>query len=203
MATQINSFYRDHAMEYATFSTDGLVVTLPSEKESGLFHDVHCADGRATSCDCKGFEYKHHCKHLTIVQDFLNSKNPRITEVEAGKWYIVNRNTQVWFDAEMQQWFAVGPTENALEIVLAHIEEQQAVKEAEEIVASPVVEEIAEAPDPEKHFWSNSQGCYCYRLMPKEPVAFLSDVKVPAIEAPKFDPNKALFGKQNRAFSII
>lgn len=29
----INSFYREHAMEYAVISEDGLTVTLPSEKE--------------------------------------------------------------------------------------------------------------------------------------------------------------------------
>lgn len=250
MAT-INSFYHEHAMEYAIISEDGLVVTLPSEKKTGVCYEVRCehtAHGvEAVDCQCWGFRRWGHCKHLTIVND---SKNPRITEVETGTWYVVNRNTQVWFDAELDQWFAVGPTENALQIVLAHIEAHQAVAEAERLVSCPngcpqvdevsVVENISQqdnaskgsdtlnkietvGPDTEK-VAIRTEGDIIAAMTPEELQSYesaceerreemnafysgwterLNAAKKPAIQAPKFDPNKALFGNQNCAFSLM
>jgi len=147
MAT-INSFYRQHVMEFAVISEDGMVVTLPSEKDADVSYEVCCEqteDGvAATSCQCRGFEHRGLCKHLAIVQEWYNAQALKITEIEKGRWFVVNSNTQVWL-SEDGQWLSAGPTENALEIVKDHLEKQSAVKEAEEIVAQPVeTEEVTE-----------------------------------------------------------
>jgi hypothetical protein len=139
MAT-INNFYREHAMEYAVISEDGLTVTLPSEKEANVNYQVRCertAKGvEAVDCQCRGFRRWAHCKHLVIVQEWQDAQAPKITEIEAGSWYIVNSNTQVW-KGEDGQWLAAGPTANAIELIEAHL----AVQVAEEIVATPMVEQ--------------------------------------------------------------
>jgi hypothetical protein len=134
MATQINSFYREHAMEYATISEDGLTVTLPSEKKENVNYDVRCehtAKGvEAVSCQCYGFSRYHRCKHLVIVNEWLDTQTPttavepKITEIEAGNWYVLNSNTQVW-KGEDGQWLAAGPTANAIEIGVCPYLEQK------------------------------------------------------------------------------
>lgn len=144
MATQINSFYKEHAMEYAVISEDGLTVTLPSEKHANVSYTVRCeltAKGvEVVSCQCRGFSRWAHCKHQTIIQEWQDARYvaPKITEIEAGNWYIVNSNTQVWRN-EAGEWLAAGPTENAIEIVESYL----AVQTAEQIVATPVVEQPA------------------------------------------------------------
>jgi hypothetical protein len=163
MATQINSFYKNHAMQFATISEDGLTVTLPSEKRENVSYDVHCKETahgvEAVSCQCYGFRRWSHCKHITIVQEWLDEQapvvpaEPKITEIEPNAWYIVNSDSQVWRDAETGQWMTAGLTANAIEIVEAYLAKQQAVAAAEEIIAAPVVEvaevamaEVAAAP---------------------------------------------------------
>ena len=145
MATQINAFYQQHAMAYAEISDDWMTFTLPSEEKADVSYEVQCgriASGvEVVSCQCHGFEYRGHCKHLTIVQDWIEKvimSSQGICEVEAGKWYIVNSDTQVWL--QDGKWVAAGPTENAIEIVERHLEKQKEV--------TPVVEEPAiETPD--------------------------------------------------------
>jgi hypothetical protein len=84
----INSFYREHAMEYATISEDGLTVTLPSEKKEGICYNVRCEHTaksvEAVDCQCRGFSRWGHCKHLVIVNEWLGAQAPKITEIEAG-----------------------------------------------------------------------------------------------------------------------
>lgn len=132
MATQINSFYHQHAMEYATISDDSLTVTLPSEKEANVTYQVRCehtANGiEAVSCQCRGFQRWGHCKHQDIVQEWQTAHYiaPKITEIEKGRWYIINSNTQIWLN-EDDKWEVAGPTTRAIEIVEAHL----AVREAE------------------------------------------------------------------------
>lgn len=149
MAT-INSFYKQHAMQFATISEDGMVVTLPSEKKEDTFYNVSCKETahgvEAVDCQCRGFKRYHECKHLTIVNEWLEAEapatpvEPKITEIEPNTWYILNSDTQVWKDAESGEWLAAGPTANAIELVEAHLAKQQAIAEAEQIVATPVVE---------------------------------------------------------------
>ena len=145
MATQINHFYRQHAMEYAVISEDQMVVTLPSEKKAGTSYEVRCehtAKGvEVVSCQCSGFRRWSHCKHQTIVQEWQDTRYvaPKITEIEADRWYVVNSNTQVWRDADTGEWLAAGPTANAIEIVESYL----AVQTAEQIVATPMVEQPA------------------------------------------------------------
>jgi hypothetical protein len=72
---------------------------------------------------------------------------------------------------------------------------QQVVEKPTQPIVSPEpvspvdAEQTVEQPvfDPEKHFWNPNLQCYCYRLMPKEPVAFLADMVAPIIEAPKIE----------------
>jgi len=142
MGTQINSFYKEHAMEFAAISEG--VVAVPSEREQGVYYEVQHNGFEAVSCECRGFEYRSRCKHLVIVNAWLASAAPvKVTEIEKGRWWIVNSDTQVWIDEESGQWLVAGPTENALEIVKDHLEKQSAVKEAEEIVAEAAAEETA------------------------------------------------------------
>jgi hypothetical protein len=149
MATQINSFYKQHVMQYATFSEDGMVVTLPSERKADVSYNILCKEtahgAEAVSCQCYGFSRYHRCKHITIVNEWLDEQapatpvEPKITEIEPNAWYVVNSDSQVWRDAETGQWMTAGLTANAIEIVEAHL----AVKTAEQIVATPMVEQPA------------------------------------------------------------
>lgn len=158
MATQINSFYHQHAMEYATISDDGLTVTLPSEKEENVTYQVRCehtANGiEVVDCQCRGFRRWAHCKHQDIVQDWQDNHYiaPKITEIEKGRWYIVNSDTQIWLN-EDDEWLVAGPTTRAIEIIEDYLEKQEAVKTAEEIVAQPVVEQ-------EETHYTMSPGVY-------------------------------------------
>jgi hypothetical protein len=147
MAT-INSFYKQHAMEYATISEDGLTVTLPSEKKSDVCYNIYCKETahgvEAVDCQCRGFKRYGHCKHLVIVNEWLDEQTPstpvepKITEIEAGNWWIVNSDTQVWRN-EDGQLMSAGLTANAIEIVESYL----AVKTAEQIVATPMIEQPA------------------------------------------------------------
>lgn len=153
-ATKISNEYREMAVQGMSLNIteDEMFILIPSERGNNSFYrvDMDEATMQPTSCKCPGFCRWQHCKHCTIVAEaFAGYKpivpatpvveetpvEPRITEVEAGQWYIVNRNTQVWKDAETGQWFAIGPTANALEIVLSYLDKQSAVAAAEQIVA--------------------------------------------------------------------
>lgn len=167
MATQISSFYHQYAMDYAVISEDRLTVTLPSEKEASVNYEVRCehtANGiEAVSCQCRGFSRWRHCKHLDIVQEWQTAHYvaPKVTEIEKGRWYIINSDTQIWLN-EDDKWEVAGPTTRAIEIVEAHL----AVETAEEVVATPVVE----AP---VTYWDKDQCCRCYvtTRQPVDPVA--------------------------------
>jgi hypothetical protein len=148
----INSFYHQHAMQFSTISEDGMVVTMPSEKKADVSYNIYCKETahgiEAVDCQCRGFKRYQACKHLTIVNEWLDAQapvapvveqEPKITEIEPNAWYILESNTQVWKDQESGEWLAAGLTENAIEIVEAHIAKQQAIAEAEQIVATPVV----------------------------------------------------------------
>lgn len=141
--------------------------------------------GHGVKCSCRGFCRWGKCKHFTITSDAFADYvapvvEPKVTEIEAGQWYIVSHDTQVWL--QDGQWMAVGPTANAIEIVESHIAKQQAVAEAEEIVATPVVvTEIEAKPaytmDPAKlaKFASLSQSGAEQAVTVEEPAAAVKD----------------------------
>ncbi len=151
----INSFYKRYAAQLMSLNLDegGLFISIPSERDDNKFYRVDLIEEtmQAEKCECWGFCRWSKCKHCTITNEaFANYKpvpptpvaEPKITEAEAGEWYIVNSDTQVW--QVNGAWMAVGATENAIEIVAAHLEKQEAVAEAEKIVAAPHVEKVAE-----------------------------------------------------------
>ncbi len=138
------NWYAKYATEHLVVATDerGLYCEVVSENIEGVSYRVDMDEKtmQAKSCNCKSYKP---CKHMRIATEALASATPvveetKITEIEAGQWYILNSNTQV-FKTEDGRWMAVGPTENGVEIVEAHIAKQQAIAEAEQIVASPVV----------------------------------------------------------------
>lgn len=227
------NWYERYAKEHLVTGSDdkGMYCMVVSERIENLSYrvDVDESTMTATRCQCASLKS---CKHMRYVNEVLAPLAPkptRINEIEASTWYTVNSDSQVWWDEEMQQWFAVGLTENALDLVLAHIEKQQAVREVAKPVVAPVVVEPAVQPvvspekpaqevvspvaeqtdefDAERHFWNPNLQCYCYRRIPNEPVAFLSDRPAPVVEAPKVvDITKRMLDApltQNRAFSLL
>lgn len=174
MATKISNEYKQTAIEGMSLhiTEDEMFVLIPSERGNNAYRMwMDEATMQPTSCNCPGHKrWGTACKHMQIVADAFAgyvapvvatpvvelaatpvaeeapAEEPRITEVEAGSWYVVNRNTQVWRDAESGKWFAIGPTANALEIVLDYLEKQKAVAEAEQIVARPPVQEAPVKP---------------------------------------------------------
>ena len=134
---------------------DSMFILLPSERNNKSFYRVDMDEATMTpkSCNCAGHSRWGHCKHATVVAECFAffkpvapvaepvvepTPEPEVTcEVEAGSWYIVSHDTQVWL--QDGQWMAVGPTTNAVELVESHLEKQKAVAEAEQIVAQPVV----------------------------------------------------------------
>lgn len=150
MAATISNEYREMAVQAMSLNIteDEMFVLIPSERNNKSFYrvDMDEATTQPTSCKCPGFCRWNHCKHCTIVAEAFAgyvvatpAEEPKITEIEAGQWYILNKNTQVW-RTEDGVWMAVGPTANAIELVEAHIAKQQAVAEAERIVAQPATE---------------------------------------------------------------
>lgn len=161
MATKISTCYRQYAVERMSINIteDEMYILLPSENDDQVYYRVGVVEEtlEPVKCGCKGFSRWGKCKHFTIVAEaFAGYKpvatpvveapaqedetpvveqEPRITEVEAGSWFIINKNTSVWRDDETGKWFAIGPTANALEIVLSYLDKQKAVAEAEQIVA--------------------------------------------------------------------
>jgi hypothetical protein len=96
---------------------------------------------QATRCNCISIQ---RCKHMRIATEVLAPAEPKINAIEAGVWFMVNGDSQVWWNEEMQRWFAIGPTENARAIVLDYRAKQQAVATAEQITATPVVAEMVD-----------------------------------------------------------
>jgi hypothetical protein len=157
----INFFYQQYAIQFMSLNLDesGLFIMIPSEKDDNKFYRVDLVEEtmQAAKCECFGFRRWQKCKHETIVNSAFAgykpvapaSVEPKITEVEAGEWYIVNADTQVWMNEG--QWLSAGPTESAVEIVKAHVEGKQAVAEAERIVS------------PErKQVWNSDLCCAIY-----------------------------------------
>jgi hypothetical protein len=157
----INFFYQSYATQFMSLNLEDscLFISIPSEKDDNKFYRVELNEEtmQATSCNCPGHRRWGHCKHAEIVNSaFSGYKAPaaapvesKVTEVEAGEWYIVNADTQVWMNEG--QWIAAGPTSEAIEIVKAHLEKQSAVAEAESIVAPK-----------RATYWDNMRACECY-----------------------------------------
>jgi hypothetical protein len=157
----ISNEYREMAIQSMSLNItdDEMFVLIPSERNNKSFYrvDMDEATLQPESCRCAGFSRWKKCKHVTLVAECFafykpaatpvvesasQEEEPKVTEIEANNFYIVNSNTQVW-RTEDGQWMAVGPTENAIEIVESHLEKQQAVAEAEQIVA-----QVVEKPEP-------------------------------------------------------
>ena len=157
---KISEAYKQAAIEGMSLNItdDEMFVLIPSERGNNayrLWMDEQTM--QPTSCNCAGFSRWQHCKHCTIVAEAFagyvapveapattpvvespaQEEKPKVTEIEAGNWYVVNSDTQVWL--QDGEWIAVGPTANAIELVESHLEKQKAVAEAEQIVAQPVV----------------------------------------------------------------
>jgi hypothetical protein len=161
MAAKISKFYREAAINLMSLNItdDSMFILIPSENDDQVYYRVDVSEEtmQAERCSCRSYSYRQRCKHVQIVSgtfagytapapeptpaedvEVVESEpaEPKVTEIEAGQWYVVNSDSQVWKDAESGQWMAVGPTENAIEIVEAHL----AVREAERIVASPIAQ---------------------------------------------------------------
>jgi hypothetical protein len=194
MAAKISKEYQEKAIRLMSLNINDetMFILIPSENDDQIYHRVDVIEETMQSkkCYCKGFARWKHCKHCTIVDTAFAGYaaapvvptevvEPKVTEIEANDFYVVNSNTQVWRN-EDGQWMAVGPTTNAVEIVEAHIAKQQVIAEAEEIVATPVVVKVEPKAKP------------VYTMSP-EKLAMLAaasqeqavTVDEPAAEAPK------------------
>jgi hypothetical protein len=156
MAAKISKEYQEKAIRLMSLNINDetMFILIPSENDDQIYHRVDVIEETMQSkkCYCKGFARWKHCKHCTIVDTAFAGYvaapvvptevvEPKVTEIEANDFYVVNSNTQVWRN-EDGQWMAAGPTTNAVEIVEAHIAKQQVIAEAEEIVATPVVVKV-------------------------------------------------------------
>jgi len=141
MSTTIKkiNFYQKYAAEHLALELDdkGLFCKVLSERIEGLSYRVEMNEETMTAIRCQCFS-KRPCKHMRVVTEaFAYKASEGFCEVEAGRWYIVNSDTQVWL--QDGKWIGVGPTENAVEIVEAYLEKQKEV--------TPVVEEaVVEMP---------------------------------------------------------
>lgn len=167
MAAKISKEYQEKAIELMSLNITEkeMYVLLPSENDDQIYYRVDLVEETMTPtrCSCRGFCRWKRCKHVTLtseafagyaasapeptpvdVVEVVESEpvEPKITEVEAGNWYIINSNTGIWRREDDGEWMTVGemPLSDAIELVEAYIEKQQAVKEAEQIVASPVAQ---------------------------------------------------------------
>ena len=162
MAAKISTEYRQAAIEGMSLNIndDTMFILIPSENDDQIYHRVDLIEETMQSkkCYCKGFARWKHCKHCTIVDTafagYAAAVAPvevvepvaKITEIEAGQWYIVNSNTQVWRN-EDGQWMAVGPTTNAIELVEAHIasQKQDEMPAQQPVIVSPVIVKVEPA----------------------------------------------------------
>lgn len=162
MAAKISKEYQEKAINLMSLNItdDTMFILIPSENDDQIYHRVDLTEETMQSkkCYCKGFARWKHCKHCTIVDTafagYAGYVAPvevvepvaKITEIEAGQWYIVNSNTQVWRN-EDGQWMAVGPTENAVKLVEAHIasQKQDEMPAQQPVVVSPVIAKVEPA----------------------------------------------------------
>lgn len=74
-----NCFYASHVINELTIDEDrnGLFVLIPSENEEDTSYTVRCHEHKngvtAQSCSCKGFYYRHTCKHIEIVNGYWSN----------------------------------------------------------------------------------------------------------------------------------
>ena len=215
--TKVNAWYIRAAIEQLVLAIDdhSMFCKVISERVSGVSYRVEVDEETMLSKSCSCPARTSSCKHRLVVdQAFANYKpvpptpvEPKITEVEAGSWYVVNSDSQVW-KTEDGQWLAVGTTENAVEIVKAHIESQveqeQAVAEAERIVDVVVLEakaqaEVDEVMDREEKAVAQQ---FATKRAPKWQVHLVDEDKV---VAPKPEDDISTKGtlNGNRGFSIL
>lgn len=160
----ISNEYREMAVEHMSLNItdDEMFIILPSERNNKSFYrvDVDEATMQPKSCNCPGHLRWHTaCKHMALISECFadyaapvvesapQQEEPKITEIETGNWYIINSNTGIWRREDDGEWIAVGemPLSDAIAIVEGYLEKQQAVAEAEHIVAQVVTQ-----PEPDK-----------------------------------------------------
>lgn len=165
MATRVkkvNQWYIKYATEHLVLAMDDntLYCEVISENVEGLSYRVDMDETAmvAKRCQCAS---RKRCKHMDICDTafagYAGYVAPvevvepvaKITEVEAGQWYIINSNTQV-FKTDDGQWMAVGPTTSAIELVEAHIasQKQDEMPAQQPVVVSPVVVKEEAKPEP-------------------------------------------------------
>lgn len=154
MAKKINEAYIKKATQnlVLTLDNDKMYCEVISESNDYLCYRVELEEETMTAKKCQCYSYRR-CKHMDIVDTafaFFKKVEHKITEIEANQWYIINSNTSVWY--QDGQWFSVGPTENAIEIVKAHIapKQQESVKAAKPVVSPKT------ASDPQHYVMSEA-----------------------------------------------
>jgi hypothetical protein len=175
-AKKINETYIKKATQnlVLTLDNDKMYCEVISESNDRLCYRVELDEETMTAKKCQCYSYRR-CKHMDIVDSAFASFKKiehKITEIETNQWYIVNSNTSVW--CQDGQWFSVGPTENAIEIVKAHIapKRQESVKVAKP-VASPKV-----ASESQHYVMSEALWTKLASLSEEKPVEVVEETKV-------------------------
>src|SRR2546429_4868585 len=84
-----NCFYASHVIHELSIDEDnnGLFVAIPSENVENTSYIVRCTESKTgvtvNTCNCKGFYYRHHCKHVEIVQEYWNNIYKPVAKVAA------------------------------------------------------------------------------------------------------------------------
>ncbi len=160
-------------------------IVLLVRNEAGKEYYVTLRRNKAHSCTCvASAEYGKRCYH---INNMAIAENARIAASRAAK--VIVLPTQPVVSPEM---VGVLPSEQSENCQQGKCHEPEPEFDAE------------------RHFWNPNLQCYCYRRMPNEPVAFLSDRPAPVVEAPKVekvvDISKRMLDApltQNRAFSLL
>jgi hypothetical protein len=115
------NWYAKYATEHLVTGKDesGLYCEVLSENIEGVSYRVDMDEKtmQAKSCNCKSYKP---CKHMRIATEALaptTAVEPKITEIEAGNWYVLNSNTQVWKGEDGQCAWQCDPDEKILRTI--------------------------------------------------------------------------------------